>query len=379
MALPATIERLFGAGASVPVPPARQYELLRDRFAQGIGRARSTASSPERGGARVSPSLVEERFDQVAAFHYLSEPALKPFADQAERITRLTRARRRFVFGPGITREEPDPYHGQFTLQVLLNDEQGELQLVNNSYPKINEPPATEPIRPAAVNLCWVSSFGALEHASVLNALMALVMDDLREALQPLRAPIAVHRFGPTCASAEAGVAGKRLRDRLEAHPDGKLAATLFERVNAADAAIATISKIDAFELPTISLDSWFVLCLFDSTLRDIGLSLPDGDADDEWRVVDSERFEAHRAWLQGITDVVVVPPPDLTSGRAFSQSERSRVYRVLEGVHPKQDAVVLSSSGGYRSTASLDHFFEFRGRLLDLALDALATLGSAS
>ncbi len=316
----------------------------------------------ERGGTH----LLAERFDYDAVDIWLDAAEPLVLADQSALIRRLLRRRRTATSTPLITAyEEQDPHYGRWTLSTLLYEEYGDFKIVNNSYIHINYPPTSRPPQEQRIHVCWgIGWEGATQPAprenerwskpagSVLNAVLALVVDDWRGALAPLPVRFELHRLNP--AAFESGTGQRRRRWRLletKLPPPGAVAA-LFERVNYA----RTLSRWPQLENAKVGRSDWWVAFLFEADLRGLGFrrepSLHPGVAPSWYATISGLTRE--------IEHVIVVPPEPAVAS----------IYRV----RPKGKGAILEPHRSARTTAvAVDDYLHLRVTALDLALNELS------
>ena len=247
---------------------------------------------------------LHESVDHIAAEVYLRSKGTKPTLSQSLLIQRLLKRRREMVSHPMTTSyTEQDPYHGATTLATLAMGDYGLFKIANRSAVWISEPPSTKPPRPMNIHLCWTHAYPGLcdksalalplplppdgwngnseeiklgpavdcSHASILQGIVALLIDDWRSALRKL--PLHYHLYrGPSADKGlPLGKGGPRWRNPccFSSLPPSNAVEYLFHRPSHVDLA----NKAE-WELPARATDSranWWCGCALLSDLRELG------------------------------------------------------------------------------------------------------------
>jgi len=157
------------------------------------------------------------------------------------------KSRREYLTWPATTAyEEQDPYYGQICLATLCAEEYGLFKIANRSDPKISNNPSFRPPHKAHIHICWAHGYAGLDcehsvkgipvsHASLLQSLVALLLDDWRSALECLPVHFHLHRGWPNPNSLKIGKGGKRWKDQKVPPLPSLLVDFLFARNNHVD------------------------------------------------------------------------------------------------------------------------------------------------
>jgi hypothetical protein len=164
---------------------------------------------------------------------------------------------------------EQDPFFGRTALHTLTLGKYGIFKIVNRTDPKLTDPFSSMPPQELGIHLAWINGYRGIEagHASTLQGLAALMLDDWRWALQVLpHVRFFVHR-GEQTWFALAGP-GSRWHAGLTSGllPPACFAQAFFTRRSHLEAD----SKIDWKTERTKSIHLWFVLVL-KSDIAEIG------------------------------------------------------------------------------------------------------------
>jgi len=159
--------------------------------------------------AAVARDFEPESFDYAAARLYVTAQDPPSASDHDPRVRRLI-MRKQFVSVPLVTAyEEQDPRYGHIVLSTLTKEDYGEFQIVNHLDPRISSPQASIPPHDMAIHLCWGTGFAGISesyspggreriaYASILQGLVALLLDDWRETLRLLPVKFFLHRMRP--------------------------------------------------------------------------------------------------------------------------------------------------------------------------------------
>lgn len=220
----------------------------------------TSAVSPEavmwaRFAADQPGEKLHQRFDHAAAELYLRAADPPPPADLEARLQdeRETLSPIDRPFAESV--EEQHPFIGAPTVYTYTLGEYGLFKLTNRSDPRLSTPPRANRPQPFEAHLAWsvgyrglrtpagklrdgVSGGGVIgaedSQASVLQGVVALMLDDWRSVLARHRMSFHLHRFGaspgewtPKPGSAvRAILPGKRWKDELLATRDDRPART---------------------------------------------------------------------------------------------------------------------------------------------------------
>jgi hypothetical protein len=257
----------------------------------------------------AGPLHIPERFDHRAGhgFAFAEDPPVT--LDQKRKIYRLLFRRKMLVSSPLVTSwEEQDPFYGRWVLSTLCYGKYGDFKIINNNHPRLNNPPSTLPPKTAHIHLCWGIGFAGVAQASALQTMVALLLDDWRDALQRFRCRFFLDRLSPLPRTVDAGFAGTRWRD-LKSHslPPARVIGSCFLRANYADLAVAGEWSISGNAVAALS---WRCAFLLECDLPDLGFRPAvsyglAGPAAEGWVAEGPSRLPA------GIDHVIVVPPEE--------------------------------------------------------------------
>lgn len=195
--------------------------------------------------------LMPETFDHAAAQFYLEadDPPIVP--DQLARLRNLLRRSRHYISQPfTIGYEEQDPNYGAVALVTLTWEEYGEFKIVNDTHLRITKPPATPIPQQVNIHLCWANGHAGLmqlpdtqtgiephgrqttppSEASILQGVVALLLEDLRYALRKLPVKFYIHRGAESDALGRGGTRWKTQLHRGEGLPPSRMIDRLFAR-----------------------------------------------------------------------------------------------------------------------------------------------------
>ncbi len=254
----------------------------------------SVAGLWSRFATEAGSAWLHERLDHVSAEVYLQGGAVDPTSQQARRLDFLQRRRSEVFFTPMTTcYEELDPFQGAIALSTLSMGDYGMYKIANRSAVWISNPPSARPSHKVHVHLTWTTRFEGLlqsavwstlaegseesdslevSAASLLQGIVALVVDDWRSALRHLPVQFHLHRDGEDQEGLNLGVGGPRWRGpgARTGLPPAHVVARIFRRNSLADLAA---SEAD-WTVPTGSADNsfhyWFGFILA-SDLRSLG------------------------------------------------------------------------------------------------------------
>jgi hypothetical protein len=248
---------------------------------------------------------LQENVDHVASEVYLRAAATKVTDSQSVRIQRLLKRRREYVSHPLTTSyDELDPYHGAVTLAMLCMGEYGLFKIANRSAIWISDPPSTQPPHPVRIHLCWTHAYPGLYHtalftlplvldggnvapqgegveqaiegtgASILQGVVALLIDDWQSALQKLPVFFHLHRGTTADNGLPLGKGRDRWRDanRHSYLPPAHAVAYLFRRPSHVDLADQALWRMPPMAEDT--LVDWWCGCALSSDLGDFGFKL---------------------------------------------------------------------------------------------------------
>jgi len=245
---------------------------------------------------------------------YLRASVTKVTDNQSVRIQRLLNRRREYVSQPLTTSYEVlDPYHGAITLAMLCMGKYGYFKIANRSAIWISNPPSTQPPHPIRIHLSWTHTYRSLcctapltlplvpnegktapplqrcesviqaTTASILQGVVALLIDDWRSALQKLPVFFHLHRGTTQDDGLALGKGGARWREahRRSYLPPAHAVEYLFRRPSHMD-----LAERNEWVMPLCakeSLADWWCGCVLASDLGDLGFRLeqvpgtPDG------------------------------------------------------------------------------------------------------
>jgi hypothetical protein len=234
--------------------------------------------------AGVARSFEPESFDYAAARLYVMAQDPPSVADHDPRVRRLIK-RKQFVSVPLVVAfEEQDPRYGHIVLSTLTKEDYGEFQIVNHLDPRISSPQASIPPHELAIHLCWGTGFAGISesyspdgreriaYASILQGLVALLLDDWREALRLLPVKFCLHKMRPDHRCARNKIKGGRRWRYLKAEestlPPEEVVGLLFERANAVSVSLQRDWLIDQKQS---SDRNWWCGCVLRCDLRELG------------------------------------------------------------------------------------------------------------
>ncbi len=254
----------------------------------------SVAGLWSRFASEAGADWLHERLDHVSAEVYLRGGAMNPTSQQARRLDFLQRRRSEVFFTPMTTcYEELDPFQGAIALSTLSMGDYGMYKIANRSAVWISNPPSARPSHKVHVHLTWTTRFeGLLQSAvwpipaegsdepdrlevpaaSLLQGIVALVVDDWRSALRHLPVQFHLHRDAEDQEGLNLGVGGPRWRGpgARTGLPPAHVVARIFLRNSLADLASGEAD----WSVPAGSADNsyhyWFGFILAND-LRSLG------------------------------------------------------------------------------------------------------------
>ncbi len=272
-----------------PRPPAQDPRWnWWSRFQVGEPEDPSAAGLWSRFATDAGAEWLHDRLDHVGAEIYLQGGAVDPTAQQARRIDLLQRRRNEVFFTPMTTcYEELDPFQGAIALSTLSMGEYGMYKIANRSAVWISNPPSARPSHDVHVHLTWTCRFEGLQQtaswsvpgeplvapaASLLQGIVALVLEDWRSALRHLPVRFHLHRDGDEREELNLGPGGPRWRGpgARTGLPPAQAVARLFRRDS-----LALLAEGEAdWTVPPGSADNafhyWFGFILAED-LRSLG------------------------------------------------------------------------------------------------------------
>ena len=275
--------------------------------------------------AGVAGGFEPESFDYAAARLYVTAQDPPPVADHDPRVRQLIR-RKQFVSVPLVTAfEEQDPRYGHIVLSTLTKGEYGEFLIVNHLDPRISSPQASIPPYEVAIRLCWGTGFAGVSesyspdgreriaYASILQGLVALLLDDWREALRLLPVKFFLHRMRPyrkygrnMVDSIKGGRRWRYLKAKESMLPPEDVVGLIFERADTASVSLQRKWQVDQNQS---SDRGWWCGFVLRRDLRELGfVERISGLRHDGRQMLG---WEAERSALPGrLSHVIVIDEP---------------------------------------------------------------------
>jgi hypothetical protein len=330
------VTRLFGRDRRRTLVAGDIAKSIRTLFAQDTGSSRAP-----------------ERFDHAAARLYLGAGTFPVAPDQAAIIQRLKILSEQRSTPLVEEYVKQDPHYGCVSLAALVQGTYGEFLITNNRDPRLNHNPMVPPPIDLAVHLCWGIGYTTASSDHALQGVVALLLDDWRSALAPLRVNFHAHRMSPRPLSRQLGRTGPRWHDAGgESLPPAEAVGILFERANCADAAL-----VDSWRIEQGDRGGWFCACLSPGDLPELDFKPLDADAN-----LARQSWVSRRALLPYPISHVLLVPPGPGVGAVM------RVVWLTEGV--RLEPLDLRWRG-----LPNEHYENLRSRALDLLLAVICNL----
>ncbi|HEX3045582.1 MAG TPA: hypothetical protein VHY08_12560 [Bacillota bacterium] len=343
--------------------------------------------------------------DHHAGKVYLQAEITKLTEKQTARIQHLLRRKLDCMSNPLITSyEEQDPYNGAITLATLSMGEYGLFKIINRSAIWLADPPASLPPDPVRIHLCWTEAYRGLSHktqlqigasapsnrqnvppkapveyfmreTSVIQGIVALIIDDWRTALRELPVLFYLHDGvvrketqkdeEEKAKTLALGKGGKRWRNPEDPAllPPSLVVHYLFQRQSFAKLAGGTggTNGKTKWKVPANAADTmtdWWCGCISGEDLKDLGFQKVQSQFHEKPPWVGPPNHPNQPKFPQCLSHVIVLEFQQQcwTICQANQDKRQIELWPVMEGD---------LESDPYP-------FHQLRGCALDLALSAL-------